>query len=95
MEMITPKTWEEFRNTGLLWWTNSFLQLFGWSLCYDPETKEMYPARNKFRGFSEEINDDGYKKVTRYLSNHIEELLEECEDAEDSSGDSDIEIDDL
>ena len=31
-EMINKKTWEEFREAGLLWFTNMILHTFGWSI---------------------------------------------------------------
>ena len=75
--MIEYKTWEEFRNTGLMWFVNTTLHMFGWALVYDTESKTVYPARCKFRGFSEDVNTDGYKKVSSYLKQNIEELAKE------------------
>ena len=75
--MITQKSWEEFRNTGLLWFVNTILHMFGWALAYDLETKTVYPVRCKFRGFTEDINMEGYKKVSKYLKENIDELVKE------------------
>ena len=55
--MVTRKDWEEFRSSGLLWFINRTLHLFGWAIVFDyddktKELKEVYPARCKFRGFS-------------------------------------------
>lgn len=81
-EMITEKSWKEFRDSGLLWTTNSYLQTFGWSICLDIDDKgnvcRVFPARTKFRGFSNEINDDGYRKLTEYIHGCIDELIEEA-----------------
>ena len=30
--MVTRKSWEEFRQNGLLWFTNLILHMFGWSI---------------------------------------------------------------
>ena len=30
--MIERKSWEEFRNAGLLWWINMILHTFGWAI---------------------------------------------------------------
>lgn len=78
--MIDQKTWEEFRSTGLMWFVNTVLHTFGWALVYNPETKEVCPARCKFRGFSEDINTNGYNKVTEYLKENIDELLKEVKE---------------
>lgn len=80
--MLEKKSWEEFKETGLLWMINSMLHLFGWCIVfeYDDITNEIvnvYPARCKFRGFSEDINTKNYKKITEYLSKNSNELLED------------------
>jgi hypothetical protein len=78
--MNDQKTWEEFRKTGLLWFVNTVLHTFGWALVYNPETKEVYPARCKFRGFSEDINSEGYMKVSEYLKQNIDDLVKESKE---------------
>lgn len=74
---------EDFQDTGLLWMINQQLHLFGMALVieYDEESKvnRMYPAKCKFRGFSEESNTNGYRKVTKYMLNNSEELIKDCE----------------
>lgn len=84
-EPVYKKTWDEFRNTGLLWFINSILHLFGWCIVVevDPETRvvtDSYPARTSFRGFDEKSNSNGYHKVTAYLDENIKEILAETED---------------
>lgn len=83
-EMVTKKTWQEFRNTGLLWWINRTLHLFGWAIAFsfDDDTGELievYPVRCKFRGFGQEADDEGYTQVSEYLSENAVALLSECE----------------
>ena len=83
-EMITKKTWEEFREDGMLFFVNQYLHQFGYCLAFDvdkdtKEIKSVYPARTKFRGFSEECVGDGYKKLSKYLKYNIKELCEEME----------------
>jgi hypothetical protein len=83
--MVTKKSWEEFRASGLLWFINTILHTFGWAICCDIEedkitVKDAYPARVKFRGFDGECNDEGYTKVTNFLRDNIAELKKECED---------------
>lgn len=76
--MIEKKSWEEFRETGLFWFINTILHMFGWALVYEPENKIVYPARCKFRGFDERTNTEGYRKVSQYLKDNIDELLKEA-----------------
>lgn len=75
--MVNKMNWEEFRNTGLLWFINSILHLFGWAIVYEMEDgliKEVYPARVKYRGFDEKTNSEGYFKISQYLKSNISEL---------------------
>lgn len=79
-EMIKEKSWEEFRESGLLWFINQTLHLFGWAITYefeDGKVTRVYPARVRFRGFSGELNDKGYQKVSKYLKENIEVLEKE------------------
>lgn len=79
--MINRKSWEDFRATGLLWFVNSFLHAFGWSLVVELEggvLTNVYPARVKYRGFSEEITTKGHIDVATYLKENADELLEEA-----------------
>lgn len=82
--MVTEKTWEDFRETGLLWWINMILHTFGWAIVISIDDNEniveVYPARVKFRGFDGKSNDDGYIKVTEYLNKESKILLDEIED---------------
>ena len=80
-KMVAKKTWKEFRESGFLWWTNMILHTFGWAIFVDindnGEITNAYPARVKFRGFSEKSNTEGYIKVSRYIKENIADLLEE------------------
>ena len=81
--MMNKKNWEEFRNTGLLWFINSILHLFGWAIVYEMEDgliKEVYPARVKYRGFDEKTNSEGYLKISQYLESYISELKIEAQE---------------
>jgi hypothetical protein len=78
--MITKKTWEEFRSSGLLWFINKTLHIFGWAIVVEIENdqvKNCYPARVKFRGFTEDDETEGYQKVSKYLKDNINEIEEE------------------
>ena len=82
--MMNKKTWKEFRESGLLWFVNSILHMFGWSIVVEindnGDIVNAYPARVKFRGFSEDVNSIGYKKVTHYIAENIEELVKEVDE---------------
>lgn len=83
--MVNKKDWSEFRSAGLLWFVNSILHAFGWAIvCVieGDEVREVYPARVKFRGFSEGINSNGYTRLTKHLSENMEDLLLEVEDGQ-------------
>ena len=70
--MIDGRTWTEFRSTGLLWWTNRMLHLFGWTIVLEIDENGAvcgaYPARCKFRGFSAEKEDTGFQRLTAYMA---------------------------
>ena len=80
--MMKEKSWQEFRESGLLWWINMILHTFGWAIVLEPsgenEVIRAYPARVKFRGFKESNNSEGYIKVSEYLKENIRELTEEA-----------------
>lgn len=81
--MVNKKTWKEFRESGMLWWINMILHTFGWAIVCESENgniTDAYPARVKFRGFSEESNTKGYKNVSKYLNDNAAELLRESEE---------------
>ena len=73
------KEWDEFRGTGLFLIVNQFLHIFGWALCYNPETKQVKPGRVRYRGFSEGSVTRAYEKVQRYMINNAQELYEESD----------------
>lgn len=81
--MVTEKSWKEFKDCGLLWWINMILHTFGWSIIYETEGDiilSVYPARVKFRGFSEDKNTEGYIKVSNFLNENSSELLKESQE---------------
>lgn len=81
IQMVMQKPWKEFRDSGMLWWINMILHTFGWAITVDIEDdgsiSNAYPARVKVRGFSEKINTEGYQRVSQYMKNNVDELLEE------------------
>lgn len=84
MPMVNKKSWDEFRDSGFLWWINMILHTFGWAIVYEfdkeKNVSEVYPARVKYRGFPEEINTIGYTNVSRYMNENANVLLEEAND---------------
>ena len=73
------KEWEEFRGTGLFLIVNQFLHIFGWALCYNPDTKQVKPGRVRYRGFSEGSVTRAYEKVQRYMIDNAQELYDESD----------------
>lgn len=78
-EMVKEITGKEFRESGALWFVNQTLHLFGMAITWNPDTDEIKPALVKFRGFAEKNNDEGYKKLSEYLKDNINELEKDCE----------------
>lgn len=81
--MNEKKTWKEFKDTGLLWLINSLLHLFGWAICLEVNegvVTDVFPARVKFRGFSESDNTEGYKKISQYMRDNAEALSQEAKE---------------
>lgn len=82
--MITKKSWNEFRATGLFLFINSILHAFGWSLVVELDRDSMkvtncYPARVKFRGFSEDAVEESYARIGKYIKENAEQLAEEAQ----------------
>lgn len=82
--MVTKKTWQEFRDTGLFLFINSILHVFGWCIIVEVDKKtnsitDAYPARVKFRGFSEDDYDEAHKKIGSYLKDNSQDLFNETQ----------------
>lgn len=93
MRMVEEKTWNEFRQAGLLWWINMILHTFGWAIVIEIEKEEIvrvYPARVKYRGFGEKQNKEGYTKVSEYIKAESENLAAESRDEMPVSWDFDF-----
>lgn len=82
MNMINRKSWEEFRTSGLLWWINRLLHTFGWAIVVQVETDgrvtDVYPARVKFRGFSQDCETEGFKAISQHIMDNAEEISHEA-----------------
>jgi hypothetical protein len=81
-KMLVKKSWENFRKTGLLWWVNRTLHLFGWAIVLEYDDKDnvvgAYPCRSRFRGFHHRVEERNFRKLTRYLVKNADKLLEEA-----------------
>ena len=79
--MITKKSWKEFQETGLLLYINQVLHVFGWAIVFEQDENgnmiNCYPARVKFRGFDNKNVIESYIKISKYINENSEELLEE------------------
>ncbi len=81
--MIEKKEWSEFKGTGLLLFINQILHVFGWAIVFiidDESSKilDVYPARVKFRGFDNEDVSQSYEKISKYMKDNANDLLEEA-----------------
>ena len=83
--MTEKKSWDEFRESGFLWWINMILHTFGWEIVceYDHQNEkiaDVYPARVKFRGFNEDSNSRGYERVSKYMKDNATDLYYESKE---------------
>ncbi len=78
---LTESTWEQFAAVGLFWWVNRGLHLFGWALVRvveaDGTIARVYPARCRFRGFDEETEVDGFRRLTSHIRENADDLVEQ------------------
>ncbi len=82
--MENKADWNKFRESGLLWFVNRSLYLFGWVLVYVMDEAgdlvTVFPTRTKYRGFTEEAEDKGFKDLTKYLKETANDLEKDLED---------------
>ena len=81
--MVAEKSWEEFRETGLFVFLNTFLHIFGWAIVMEIDNGKIlrvYPARVKFRGFDEKSTEKAYLRITEYMNNNSSVLLDEAKE---------------
>ena len=80
-QSIRRISWDEFRDMGMLWFINNILHVFGLAIVVSIDNNhnitEVYPARVSFRGFPESSNTRGYRRISEYMKEHANELLEE------------------
>lgn len=83
MDAESERAWGDFQSAGLLWLVNTILHLFGWAIVItkdDGRVVSAAPARVKFRGFAEDSNTAGYRKVTEYIAKNIDALVAETQE---------------
>lgn len=78
------QAWEAFLDTGLLWWVNRSLHIFGWAIVLTTELREghhlilsAYPQRVKYRGFDQMTEEANFRKLTTYLSHEGPTLVDD------------------
>lgn len=67
----------------MLWFINMILHTFGWAIVCEVNNDKItrvFPARVRFRGFSERDNTEGYIKITKYMKDNVDDLLQEAEE---------------
>lgn len=69
--LFDEKTWEEFRESGMLWAVNTMLEhLFGWCIVYDYQSNSelrVVPCKTAAKGFDDKAEKEGHDKLIRYL----------------------------
>lgn len=81
MRSIDSKTWKEFQDSGMLWFVNRIIHVFGWSIVLvfnEEQFVGCYPARVSFRGFNADSEEKGYKKVSTFMQSEADTLYAEC-----------------
>lgn len=77
---LTPISWDAFRSTGLLAFVNGFLHIFGVAIAFDKSTGMAFPARTKWRGFSNEAWTKAYRKLSNYMAGTADVLKAEADE---------------
>ena len=81
--VYNKRTWSEFRNNGLLWYVNTLLNIFGWSITIsineDGDVCTAYPSRTISRGFARESNQRGYRLLTKFMLDNMDEISKDLE----------------
>ncbi|MCK9154608.1 MAG: hypothetical protein M0P12_00690 [Paludibacteraceae bacterium] len=81
--MVEEKSWEEFKNSKMLWFVNRLIHIFGWAIVIEASESgdsRAFPARVKFRGFSEKVEDEGFIGISQFMKDNAEELLKESKE---------------
>ena len=82
--MVEKRTWKEFRDSGLLWFVNRIIHVFGWAIVLEVDEDDndkvtkAYPARVKFRGFNEKTESKNFVDISKLMVKDAKALLEEA-----------------
>jgi hypothetical protein len=75
---------KEFRDSGLLWFVNRTLHLFGvvlvCTLNEDGSVTDLHPIKTSARGFTESNEHAGFRKLTKFLHANTDVLLKDLEE---------------
>lgn len=82
IEWVKEIKWEEFRDSGLLLFVNSFLHIFGRAIVFDlkkdKKLKRVYFARCRYRGFDPKTISNSHTKLVDFLEKNIKDLKKDC-----------------
>jgi hypothetical protein len=85
VQWLERRTWQQFQEAGMVWFVNRLLHVFGWAIVFDVDKDDhskihdVYPARSRFRGFEADCEEEGFKRVTAYLRENLDDLAADCE----------------
>lgn len=73
--------------TGLMWWINRALHVFGWAIVVevmeaDGSVVDVYPARVTYLGFPAEAEDRGFMRVRTWMEQNAAELRAHAQEAQ-------------
>lgn len=81
--MLRKRSWQEFRDAGLIWYVNRFLHIFGWAICCEVDSAgeivDVYPALCRFRGFDEKSETEGFEKLTHHIRDRADQLIDDLD----------------
>ena len=80
---VEPITWKEFSESGLLFYINQILHVFGIAIVTDVDDAgnitDVYPARVTFRGFGDESIVRGYKRLGQFVKNNVDRIFKDSQ----------------
>lgn len=95
MDKATAEAWANFRNTGLLWFINRMLHVWGIAIEYEMDGDRVISVRPElvdYLGFDRETEVSGFLKLRGYTALVGKELFEDI--AEETFYDTEDEVTD-
>lgn len=78
---IEARTWNEFRESGMVYAANKVLHMFGWCLVFATDEQSglqyCYPARTLYRSFALESECAGTQRLNQWMRDAAESLAKE------------------